>query len=1106
MVEIRRLQDALQIWHGGESRALLSLLGFEPLGLRVPGRTLAEFGLDPSERLTLEVAARHARFHVFRISFEERLEPEAVRRVASALYRHNPARRALLIFDARHDIRLVLASWGLGPGPFRLLKLWIDPIEPRRSELDILAALAVNGSPTASELTLAHIRALDREQVTRRFFAEFRRQRAALAAELAGVPEEARQDRLDLALILLSRLLFLYFLQGKGWLDADTAYLRHLYEGALADGVPFFRRRLEPLFFSALNRSPEQRGRPAQQLGRLPYLNGGLFERDRLERKYPGLNVPDETFTPIFHDLLDRYQFTLREDQPADQDVAVDPEMLGKVFEGLMAGAVRGSTGAFFTPRTLVDRLVDGALAAHLAQVAGCDRELVERILSGGAPDVDGSVRTRLAARVRELRVLDPAVGSGAFLLAALQRLETLRDVLDGRPPDSFARFERRQEIIKRNLHGVDVNGAAVRLCELRLWLALVVDLELDEISQVPPLPNLDINVRQGDALVDPIDFLAQYGNLDHGLLASRWRRHVERLVARRDRYFRACGVAKRRVLRGLQRVERDLAVTFLAELSASIDARRRDLHGAARSRDLFGRRAGLTPSQKKAAATLKKRQSEIRSLLKRICEVDELPFFSFPIHFAKPGGPDTSFHVILGNPPWVRIHHWSGLSRRRLKERFDSLRGAGWRTGCRLARAGRGFAAQLDLSALFLERSLELLAEHGALGFLLPAKLARTLSAGALRARLQATTRILRLEDCALATERLFEATTYPLAILLIRGAPDRKHKASVRLHDRGGTVLDFRLPQARLPLIEDDPEAPWALAPPRVRTVLERMRAAGGPLGSHPARRPCRGIFTGGNDLFVGGVIESAPARGRATLDLGGEPVEIEVDRLRPTLRGEDLAPWRFSVSRALVWTHDDDGRPLPSLPTATHDHLRRHERSLRRRVDLRPDQPFWALFRTRPEKWARRVAWRDIAPEPGAVVLPPRVPFIDSTAPLVSLNTVYQIAAASEEEAYLLAAVLNSTVARAYLKAIAERATGGYFRFLGWTVALLPFPEEPDAAVTMHCVELSRLAHANGGLKAGERRRLDKLVARLYGLATRELGVLRSFDARLSNRVET
>lgn len=1101
MAEIRELREALASWHSAPAR-LLTALGFEPVGLRVPDSAHADFGLDLSESLTLEVAARYAGFQVFRIVFERRLDPEAIRRVAAALYRHNPTRRALLVFEAPDDSRLVLASWGLGPGPFRLLKLWIDPATPRRSELDILAGLAVDGAATASDIALAHTRVLDREGVTRRFFAEFRQQRAELAAGLIGIPETARQDRLDLALTLLSRLLFLYFIQRKRWLAGDIAYLRHLYEDSLSHGVPFFRRRLKPLFFSALNRDPQRRGRQARQLGELPYLNGGLFERDVLERKYRRLDVPDDCFAPIFHELLDKYQFTLREDQPADQDVAVDPEMLGKVFEGLMAESLRGSTGAFFTPRALVDRLVDGALVAYLATATNCDAEVIEQLLASAVSHVEPQVRERLTACLQAIRVLDPAVGSGAFLLAALHRLESLRDALEDPPADPLTRFQRRQKIIQHNLYGVDINGAAVRLCELRLWLALIVDLQVEAVAEVPPLPNLDINIRQGDALLDPIDFLLQLADLDHGQLAGRWRQQLSRLAARRDRYFHSAGADKRRVQRSLRHTERDLALSFLGELAAQIDARSCDLRMAARSRDLFGKRAGLTRSQRRAAATLKRRRSEVSRLLRRIREMEELPFFSFPIHFADAGTPTAHFHVVLGNPPWVRTHHWSRLSRRRLSERFQCLRDAGWRTGTRLAGAGRGFGAQLDLSALFLERSLGLLAENGTLGFLLPAKLARGLSAGALRQRLLASTRILQLEDCSLATARLFEATTYPLALIAMRGAPQPRHHVTVRLHERQGEMLDFQLPQARLALIAEDAESPWVLAPPKARAVIDRLRAAGPPLGSRPGRRPLRGIVTGNNALFVGELHQAAAAKGRVALRLGGRNVLIEADRIRPALRGEDLVPWRFSINRALVWTHDNQGRVLASLPSATRNHVRLHERALKARIDLKPGQPFWTLFRVRPAKWGLRVAWRDIAPAPVAVVVPPGAPSPGGSAPIISLNTVYQIPAASEEDAYLVAAVLNSTVARAYLKAIAERASGGYFRFLGWTVALLPFPEKPDAAVLIRLVQLSRAAHSAGGLDADSQVELDELVARLYQLEAGELDELRAFDSRLSN----
>jgi len=1093
------LLEALSRWRAGDRLPLLELLGFEPVGLRVADSDLSDFGLSDSSSLQLEIAARRGAFYVFRVVLPSRLDPEAIRETSGQLYHHNPTRRSLLIFEAREDTRLVLASWGLGPGPFRLSKLWIDTTAPRRSELDILAGLSAADANTASEIALAHASALDREGITQRFFAEFRRHRAELAVGLTGLPSSAQQDRLDLALTLLGRLLFLYFVQRKRWLGGDAAYLRHLYEEAIDRHLPFYRTRLKPLFFGALNRPPEKRSRVARDLGDLPFLNGGLFERVALERKYPRLDVPDSCFATLLPDFLDRYQFTLREDQPADQDVAVDPEMLGRVFEGLMFGSLRESTGCYFTPRVVVDRLVDGALRAYLTRVSGGTNERIDDLLAGRSIQLESPVRRRLLKSVQMIRVLDPAVGSGAFLLATLMRIERLRMSLERRTVDAMARFHLRREIIQHNLYGVDVNGAAVRLCELRLWLALTVDLDVPQVKDIPPLPNLDLNIRQGDALVDPIEFASQLSDLDNGKSTLEWRREVRRLATRRARYFAATGTGKRQRLRSIQQAEFRLACGYIGELVSIVDAKRAELREAARGRDLFGNRARLTRRQRKMAAALKRRRTDLTGLLRRIRDLGELPFFSFPIHFADPDSPDARFHLVLGNPPWVRTHHWAGLARRRLKCRFRFLRHAGWRRGTQLAGVGRGFGAQADLSLLFLERGLELLHEGGALGFLLPSKIVRCLAASAARERLLRDTRILRLEDCSLGTTRLFDATTYPLAVLIRRERPDAEAQVEVRVHDRHGDALDFQIDQPGLPLLADDSEAPWVLVPPEVRRVFERMHSAGRPLGAQPGRRPSRGIFTGANSVFVGSTRREVEA-GTVSLDLSSGSVEIEAEILRPALSGEDVAAWRFRPSRALLWPYDDQGRLLPKLPPAAHNHLIKHRTLLTRRTGLRPGQPYWSLFRVRPAKWALRVAWRDIAPEPQAALIPPQVPFLEGTAPLVSLNTVYQLAAASGEDAHLLAAVLNSTVVRTYLRAIAERASGGYFRFLGWTVALLPFPERPDAAVAARCIAISQRAHAGGGLDEAGRTALDAAVACLYGLSVRELDTLRDFDFHL------
>lgn len=1098
-VGIGVLQRALSRWQTSGPAPALELLGYEVIRRTVPPAGLVEFGLEREADLHLTVEARHRSFVVLHVRLERPPDAESIRGIAAALYRHNPARRALLLFTGPGACPVIFASWGLGPGPFRLRRLRIDPANPRRPELEMLAGLAVEPGIAAAELALAHGRALDREQVTRRFFNEFRRRRAELAAAILGVPLEAREDRLEIALILMGRLLFLYFVQRKGWLANDAGYLRRLFAEALRGGVPFYRRRLKPLFFEALSRPLDQRSPRALELGTLPYLNGGLFEREPVERRHPRLDIPDEAFQPVFDELFERYQFTVREDQPADQDIAIDPEMLGQVFEGLMSSPTRSDTGAFYTPRVIVEGLVDDALGEHLARATDCSPERVHEILAGSCDRLEPTLRSRLLESIGTLRVLDPAVGSGAFLLTALRRIETLHDGLEAAVATPRSRFRRRQEIIERNLFGVDINPAAVRLCELRLWLALIVDLEVSGIEEVPPLPNLDLKIRQGDALLDPIDFVMEIGRVDDRNLTGRWRRAVNRLEKRRARYFRAAGREKRRAGRSLRRAERRLALTFLGELRGRCAARAAELQGLESATDLFGQRPGLGRGQKRTLIRLERRAHEIDALIARIEEEDELPFFSFAIHFVDPAHPERGFDVILGNPPWVRSHRWAAPARARLKERFACLRNAGWRLGARLGRAGHGFGTQLDLSAIFVERALDLLGAEGVLGFLVPAKLTRALYAGALRQRLLTTTRLLRLEDASLASRRLFHATTYPLALVASSGSPEAGCTTNIQLHTASSETLTFRRRPRDLPIRAGDLQAPWVLAPNRVHRLLERMQATGSPLGAWPGGGPARGIVTGLNSVFVGKVVREPGPGGLARLLLDGREVEIESRLLRPTLRGADLRAWHARPGRVLLFTHDDDGRVLPLLPPAAHRYLEERIQRLRRRRDLRPHQPPWSLFRTDPAKWGPRVVWRDIGRRPAAAVLPARVPFLGSERPVISLNTVYQVPTSDEQEAHFLTALLNSTPALALLRAVAERASGRHFRFLGWTVGLLPIPVQPDPALRAACIEISRHAHA-GDFDSDARRWLDDVAGRLYGLDDRDGRVLREFAARL------
>lgn len=322
--------------------------------------------------------------------------------------------------------------------------------------------------------------ALAGEAVGRRFFREFRTILDRMAARLPG--RLSPDDRHALALLQLTRVLFLYFIQAKGWLGGRERFMAEQVDRCLARGRRVHRDLLRPLFFGTLNRPPGERSRIALGFGPVPFLNGGLFEPHALERRVRG-DLPNEVWRDAFDRLFERFHFTVSEEGSGE---GIAPDMLGRAFEGVMAADARRASGTFYTPSALVGSLLEAALAALVAGRLRCSEAEAERRLAEGDP----------AARrlIRRITLLNPAAGSGAFLLGALDRLAALA----GRGSSAGAAHRR---VLERNLFGVDRNRAAVRLTELRLWLAVVAAERRERPELVRPLPNLDCLVRQGDTL-----------------------------------------------------------------------------------------------------------------------------------------------------------------------------------------------------------------------------------------------------------------------------------------------------------------------------------------------------------------------------------------------------------------------------------------------------------------------------------------------------------------------------------------------------------------------------------------------------------------------------
>ncbi|MFB6351754.1 MAG: hypothetical protein ABEK29_08205, partial [Bradymonadaceae bacterium] len=221
---------------------------------------------------------------------------------------------------------------------------------------------------------------LDQEGITREFFDGFREALETLTTELQQGPED-EEARHDIALATLLRLVFLYFLQQRGALDDDRRFVLRHYRAACADDAGFYRSVLHPLFFGALNCTPDERDGRADRLGRLPFLNGGLFEPIPAEREHPQLDWPETVWPDIIEGLFERFHFTVDEGVGADEHRAVDPEMLGKVFEGLMYGQRRHQSGSFYTPRDIVREVVVGTLTTHLSEEIGIEESMLRRAI-----------------------------------------------------------------------------------------------------------------------------------------------------------------------------------------------------------------------------------------------------------------------------------------------------------------------------------------------------------------------------------------------------------------------------------------------------------------------------------------------------------------------------------------------------------------------------------------------------------------------------------------------------------------------------------------------------------------------------------------------------
>ena len=1046
------------------------------------------------------------------------------RRVTRALVEHVPDRRSLALLvppptDPRPEAELVFPRTQVGSsnGAVTSVRAHLDLDNPTRFHRDLLRALRVSPGANLLEVSRTWQQQFSVERVTTVFYQEYADVRDRIAKALLAHNQDhpvvkffTQDEARAWATRQMGRVLFLWFLQAKRWLGepgghGSGTYLLDLWpHRSQTDEGEYYRGILSPMFFDAMATGSSSRGEHPV-LGFVPYLNGGLFRRSALEdRIHDGgeVSLPDDVFDPendgSLLNLLSRYRFTTRESTPDDQSVDPDPELLGRVFENLYQGDERHDSGTYYTPREVVHFMCREALDGYLRDEAGVDQFTLSALREEAVGSRDEreplpSIPTAaLIDALEKVRVCDPAVGSGAFLLGTLQEIVALRrGILFSQksyvePRELYEMVSAwKRRTIENSLYGVDINPEAVEICRLRLWLSMVLDMdEAPDPSSDWALPNLDFQIVTGDSLVDRVAgvTLKESWPTPQGLqLGMELQSNLKRLetnISQRKREFERTHRNPRRLRELRDLIARDQSEIVRLHLVDGLERAEADL-------DLLNK--GKPPS-KSALNRAEGLVDRIRSLLDNVDSSDfalvQKPFLwptAFP-EVLREGDLNSGFDIVLANPPYVRQEKLDTEDQQSYEEAFPEVH-----TG------------MADMLVYFYARALQILRPGGWLSFITSNKFMRAGYGAGIREHLPSSLRIQRVID--FGDLPLFEANGKPIAAypavlvgkrshdsvehtLLVaelagpvrRGLLQANLKVSTEsvrgvLEDLDGLLSRSEIGEFPQTLLKKDG---WVLEDPALTHLFERLMGHGTPLGAFVKGHMYRGVVTGLNEAFVIGQAK------RAEL-IEEDPRSAEL--IQPWLRGRDIKRWRAEpAGRYVIFTRR--GVNIEEYP-AIKGHLS------------------WWRTKLEPKLTSGQ---QGVGRKPGDYqwyeIQDPIAYYHEFTRPKIIFNHFINSASFSYDTsgAYLnnacsfvvppspsVAAVVNSVVGWWLLSHLCTPLQNGYMQVFVQFLEQLPIPslpEEVDKRLAQHVETLAT------GVEARDiEEEIETLVFEAYGLSSTE-----------------
>lgn len=952
------------------------------------------------------------------------------------------------------------------------------------------------------------IQAFSVEKVTKEFYQEI----ALLFTKLTGgerkigknsykengvlIIPSLQNDNLkkEFAVRLLGRLLFCWFLKKKksknnlSLISDDVLSIN-----AVNTTDNYYHNTVEPLFFEILNTKMENRLDKfnSETWSITPFLNGGLFEpgtsdfyeRDNtlhISRYINTLVIPNDWFSKLF-EVFDRYNFTIDENTTNDAEISIDPEMLGKLFENLLAeineqtgDTARKSTGSFYTPRPIVDYMVNESLLAYLEQklsdngITDSTSERLRKLFNNY--DVPHNFSQKEVGLIIDaldnLKVLDPACGSGAFPMGVLHTIQMLLQKLDPECKlwlnkvlddikDQNARrmmesklkddselfdFTRKLGIIQKSIYGVDIQEIAVEISKLRCFLSIIVEEKIDDSAYnrgIQPLPNLEFKFVAANTLIGLTKPDLQTRLFD---INDKY----DELRKKREEYFSSLGGAKKVAESEYIKIQGEITDILIKDRNLDKD-----------TKEFAQKLAGWNPFEHKSSS-----------------------WFDSEFMF----GIQHGFDIVIGNPPYIQIQKFSGQD---IQKAWNDQNYA---TYCRTG----------DIYALFIEKGINILNNSGLLTFITSNKWMRAGYGDSLRDFLASKSLPAKLID--FGGYKVFEAATVDTNILITSKSPVETNNYS-SLHNKypfyACTIADdfnsdisiadyFERHKQIMPRMN---KSAWIISSDIESKIKEKIEAIGTPLKDWDINI-YRGVLTGFNEAFI--------IDGKKKDELiAKDPKSAEI--IKPILRGRDIK--RYKADFADLWlinSHNgikDKGIKRIDVVndySAIYNHLKQYEKELIKRQDK---GDHWTNLRNcayLEEFEKEKIVYNDICQTLTFSIVEQGM-YFNNTAYFISYNNNIKY----------LTSILNSSLINWYYRTISVQLGEKAVRMFSIYVNKLPIPklkgtkieENLDKIITeiLQIKSKGGQTETKGGQTEALERQIDLLVYDLYSLSAQEIAII-------------